>query len=176
MEAALELSSPEASLLASDPEAPEFVSGVPHFRHDIEALMRLSTSDTLPMRRVRCSKRGHAFYGFYDASGRGFGATIQIGDDLHYEYGQWSSEISEESSSNWRELGNLVMSLEQQVRQSGLTDCELFLFTDTNTTAEAAFWKGSSKSQNYLSLFCDSEHWKSKPIYSSMWCMWLENG
>jgi hypothetical protein len=49
------------------------------------------------------------------------------------------------------ELGNLVMSLEQQVRQSGHRDCELFLFTD-NTTAKAAFWKGSSKSRKLFEL------------------------
>jgi hypothetical protein len=151
MEAALKMTEEEVSLMNSDPQAPEYVSVVPRFRHDVEALIRLSRSVTPPLRRVRCSKQGHAFYGFYDASGRGFGATIQIGDELLYEYGQWSSEVSEESSSNWRELGNLVMSLESQVRQKGLEDCELFLFTD-NTTAEAAFWKGSSKSQKLFDL------------------------
>jgi hypothetical protein len=151
MEAALNMSAEETSLMGADPEAPEFVKAVPRFRHDIEALMQLSGSKTPTFRRVRCSKTGHAYYGFYDASGRGFGATIQIGDDLMYEYGQWSSEVSEESSSNWRELGNLVLSLERQVEENGLRDCELFLFTD-NTTAEAAFWKGSSKSLKLFEL------------------------
>ena len=151
MEAALKMTEEEVSLSRVDPEAPEFVSAVPRFRHDIEALILLTGSSTPALRRVRCSKTGHAFYGFYDASGRGFGATMQIGDDLIYEYGQWSSEVSEESSSNWRELGNLVMSLESQVKQKGLRDCELFLFTD-NTTAEAAFWKGSSKSPKLFEL------------------------
>jgi hypothetical protein len=61
--------------------------------------------------------------------------------------GKWSSKVSEESSSNWRELGNLVMSLEHQAQKNGLRDCEMFLFTDNTTTEEAAFWKGpSSKS------------------------------
>ena len=151
MEAALKITSEEASLMRSGPEAPEFVAAVPRFHLDIKALQRLSRTELPTLRRVRCSKRGHAFYGFYDASGRGFGATLQIGDDLIYEYGQWSSEVSEGSSSNWRELGNLVMALENQVSQNGLRDCELFLFTD-NTTAEAAFWKGSSKSRKLFEL------------------------
>jgi hypothetical protein len=148
---AVHMAGDEEPPVSDDPEAPEFVSAVPRFVHDIEAMMELTRSATPTLRRVRCSKRGHAFYGFYDASGRGFGATMQIGEDLIYEYGQWSSEVSEGSSSNWRELGNLVMSLENQVKQNGLRDCELFLFTD-NTTAEAAFWKGCSKSPKLFEL------------------------
>jgi hypothetical protein len=54
-------------------------------------------------------------------------------------------------SSNWREFVNLVDSLEVEVRDKGLTDCEIFLFTD-NTTAEAAYWKGTSKSEPLFDL------------------------
>ena len=151
METALNMTASESHLAHNDPEAPEFVTAAPRFLHDIIAMQALTRGDTPTLRRVRCSKTGHAFYGFYDASGRGFGATLQIGDTLLYEYGQWSSEVSEESSSNWRELGNLVMSIENQVREHDLRDCELYLFTD-NTTAEAAFWKGSSKSQKLFNL------------------------
>jgi hypothetical protein len=151
MEAAMKMTAEEVSLTRDDQAAPEFVAAVPRFRHDIAALIQLTRSSTPIYRRVRCSKQGHAYYGFYDASGRGFGATMQIGDELIFEYGQWSSEDSEGSSSNWRELGNLVMALENQVRQKGLRDCELFLFTD-NTTAEAAFWKGSSTSPKLFEL------------------------
>ena len=98
MEAVLKETSEEATIMQSDPEAPEFVAAVPRFRLDIEALQTLSRTELPTLQRIRCSKRGHAFYGFYDASGRGFGATLQIGDDLIYEYGQWSSEVSEGSS------------------------------------------------------------------------------
>ena len=143
--------SEEATLMRSDPDDPEFVAAVPRFHLDIEALKILSRSEVPTLRRDQCSKRGHAFHGFYNASGRSFGATLQIGDDLIYRYGQWSSKVSEESSSNWRELGNLVMTLENQVSQHGLWDCELFLFTD-NTTAKAAFWKGSFKSRKLFEL------------------------
>ncbi len=54
-------------------------------------------------------------------------------------------------SSNWREMANLVESLEVEVRDRGLTDTEIFLFTD-NTTAVAACWKGSSKSEKLFDL------------------------
>jgi hypothetical protein len=36
--------------------------------------------------------------------------------------------------------------LEVEVRERGLNDCKIFLFTD-NTTAEAVYWKGTSKSE-----------------------------
>jgi hypothetical protein len=43
------------------------------------------------------------------------------------------------------------MALENQVKLKGLRNCELFLFTD-NTTAKAAFWKGSLKSPKSFEL------------------------
>jgi hypothetical protein len=81
-----------------------------------------------------------------DASGRGFGFTFQVGNKVYFQYGQWPERISEMKSSNWRELANLVDLLQVEVRDRGLTDCEIFLFTD-NGTAEATYWKGTSKSK-----------------------------
>ena len=92
-----------------------------------------------------------AYYGFADASGRGFGATIQIGNEIHYEYGQWSSEVSETRSSNWRELNNLVEAMEGAAKENNLAGSEIFLFTD-NSTAEHAFYKGTSKSRLLFEL------------------------
>jgi hypothetical protein len=99
-----------------------------------------------PLKRVRCSRVATAIYSFVDASGRGFGSTFQIGDKVYSQYGQWPDRISETMPSNWRELANLVESLEVEVQDRKLNDCEIFLFTD-NTTAEAAYWKGTSKSE-----------------------------
>ena len=131
-------------------EAPVLVAAAPRFRADIEALLALTSTPSPPLRRRRCSKTGRFYYGFGDASGRGFGATFQVGDSIHYEYGQWTTESSEESS-NWRELANLVEALEHYVSELGLTDCEIFIFTD-NTTAESAFWKGHSSSKRLSAL------------------------
>jgi hypothetical protein len=109
-------------------------------------LSRLTNFAEPPLRKIRCSKTASAHYGFGDASGRGFGSTLKIGNRIHYEYGQWSETDSFDTSSNWKELGNLVMALERKASEGYLDDCEVFLFTD-NTTAEAAYWKGSTKSK-----------------------------
>jgi hypothetical protein len=82
-------------------EGPQVVRAVPRFWSDLEALEKLTESPTSPLRRIHCRGEGRAFYGFGDASGPGFGASIQIGDWIEFEYGQWSSEITEEASSNW---------------------------------------------------------------------------
>jgi hypothetical protein len=109
------------------------------------------TADHPPLKRVRACKSGKVFYGFGDASGSGFGATIQIGDEIHYEYGQWCLEVTKERTSNWRELNNLVEALEGLVCEHDLRGCELFIFTD-NSVAESAYWKGTSKSKALFEL------------------------
>jgi hypothetical protein len=125
---------------------PLTVSAVPRFTHDIDALVRLTKHAKPPFRKIRVSKTASIGYGFGDASGRGFGATVQIGNCLRYHYGQWNMEDAFGTLSNWKELGNVVMALEQYAKAGLLNNCELFIFTD-NTTAESAYWKGSTKSQ-----------------------------
>jgi hypothetical protein len=102
-------------------------------------------SDFPVVRRVRCRKACKAYYGFGDASGLAFRATIQIGDKIWYEYGQWKSEVVEAQSSNWREFTNLVEFLEDVILRHKLAGSEIFMFTD-NSTSESAFWKGTSSS------------------------------
>jgi hypothetical protein len=70
---------------------------------------------------------------------------------LEYEYGQWTTEAGETNSSNWRELNNLVEALERTFSSHDLGGCEFFMFTD-NSTAEAAYWKGTSKSRKLFEL------------------------
>jgi hypothetical protein len=125
------------------------VVAVPRLADDMAAFADLCRAEEPPLRRVRCSKVASAYYGFGDASKSGFGATLQFGDHIEYEYGQWSWESKE--SSNWRELNNLVEFAEGKVRSKDLEGCELFIFTD-NMTAEAAFWKGSSQSEKLFEL------------------------
>jgi hypothetical protein len=128
----------------SDP--PKFVKAVPCLLLDLKALGALTSGNTPPLKRARCSKIATAIYNFVDASGCGFGSTFQVGNKVFFQYGQWPERISETMSSNWRELANLVDYLEAEVRDRSLTDCKIFWFTD-NTTAEAAYWKGTSKSE-----------------------------
>jgi hypothetical protein len=96
-------------------DVPITVKAVPRFKEDIEALQRLMKAEMPPLKRAHCKRTAKAFYGFGDASGSGFGATIQVDAGIRYEYGQWCSEVTEERSSNWRELNNLVEALESLV-------------------------------------------------------------
>jgi hypothetical protein len=122
------------------------VHAMPRLRSDVQALLSLMSADKPVLRRTRCRKTSKAYYGFGDASGLGFGATIQIGESIWYEYGQWVEEVVEqERSSNWREVTNLVEFLERSVKKHGLGGSEIFIFTDNNTS-EAAFWKGTLSS------------------------------
>jgi hypothetical protein len=132
-------------------DCPTFVAAVPRLASDIEAMQALCSADRPPLQRVRCRQTGRVYYGFGDASKSSFGATIQIGDTLEFEYGQWTTEAGETNSSNWRELNNLVEALERIFSTHDLSGSEMFMFTD-NSTAEAAFWKGTSKSRKLFEL------------------------
>jgi hypothetical protein len=110
---------------------------------------------------VRPKRVVHVFYGFGDASGKGRGSTFQgfktvphpaedAALNLVYKVGVWGTDVETESS-NYRELANLVEDTEAEARSGALRDTELFLFTD-NSTAESAFYKGSSSSKKLHAL------------------------
>lgn len=62
----------------------------------------------------------------------------------------WGSDLNG-SSSNYRELQNLVETVKEEVEQGNLARTEVFLFTD-NEVAERAFFKGTSKSEQLFNL------------------------
>jgi hypothetical protein len=121
---------------------PKRVKLVPRLESDVRALQELTNSDSPPKRMVRPRSSTIALYGFADASGRGFGSTLIVSGRVHFRHGQWS-ESYDESSSNFRELDNLVSAIEEAHREGLLDNSELFMFTD-NSTAESAFCKGTS--------------------------------
>ena len=126
--------------------------------------MRLTDFDLPPLRVVRPTQVVQVFYGFGDASGKQFGATLSENyncrgrlsgaghgpDRIRFRIGLWSPEVEEESS-NYKELRNLVDTVGEEARASQLRDCELFVFTD-NSTAEGCFHRGTSKSVHLHSL------------------------
>ena len=81
----------------------------------------------------------------WDASGEDFGSGVEIKEILHFRYGQWVSDIREQSS-NYKELRNLVESVENLYLEGKLRDCELFLLTD-NLVADYIYYKGTSTSR-----------------------------
>jgi hypothetical protein len=132
------------------------VRAVPRLQWDIDALASLMSASEPLVHQIRCKKSLKAYYGFGDASGYAFGGSIQAGEDLWYEYGQWSTDV-EENSSNWRELANLVNFIERSLKQHELAGSELFIFT-ANQTAESAFWKGHSSSPKLFDLVLRLRH------------------
>ena len=128
-------------------QAPEsgFTTPVPRFKDDLEALLSLTAAESPAVMTVRCKHVITAFYGFGDASSGGFGATVERIGGVVGRFGLWGSD-EESESSNYRELLNLVETVEEEARGGHLKNAELWLFTD-NSTAESCFVKGSSTSK-----------------------------
>lgn len=137
----------------SNPTPPSTVVGMPRLWDDVRALKELCSELKPPKRRVRPLSSASVYYGFGDASGAAFGATLQhaLGSDIHYEFGQWRASVTAEESSNWREFTNLVEYLEGRAAEGVLDGAEVFMFTD-NSTAEGAFWRGTSPSRKLCEL------------------------
>jgi hypothetical protein len=131
-------------------EAPEQLVPVPRLSNDLKALKELFSSEFPTLRLIRGSSINFAVFSFGDTSGGGFGSSWEIGDDIEFRFGTWGAEVSQ-SSSNYRELRNLVDTLEEINRNDELFGREIFLFTD-NSTSEAAFYNGSSKSEKLFEL------------------------
>jgi hypothetical protein len=138
---------------AQEKAAPLKVKVVPRFIEDILVLEAMFRESTPSLRLVRGFHIAKVVYGFGDASGAGFGSSWvegvgidkSVSRPVHYRFGRWGSD-ADDKSSNFRELCNLVSTLEQMAEAGELTGMELFLFTD-NSTAEAAFHRGSSSSK-----------------------------
>jgi hypothetical protein len=136
--------------------APSEVQIVPRFVEDLEILKLMFQNKTPSHRLVRGFNIVRIMYGFGDASGAGFGSSWITGrgkdekQEVHYRFGRWGSDCSEESS-NFRELRNLVDTMSNFAQQGELSGAEVFLFTD-NSTAEAAFNRGSSSNKKLFEM------------------------
>ena len=118
---------------------------------DLKALHRILGPVQPIHRLVRGTKIQKIQIVFGDASGAGFGSTWETNNGtIRYRYGLWGEEM-EESSSNLRELLNLVNTLERMAEEGDLEGIEVYVFTD-NSTAELAIFKGTSKSKKQHEL------------------------
>jgi hypothetical protein len=140
----------ELALTQEKKRAPERVKSLPRLRDDIEALHQLTCSDKPPKRTIRPCEDTSVVYTFGDASGSGFGGSSLFDNEVQCYGGQWEDSYAEELS-NHRELANLVLRLERDIADGRLKKLEVFVFTD-NSTAESAFFKGTSKSRNLFEL------------------------
>jgi len=99
-------------------------AAAPRLKEDIAALIKLSNFELPPLRVARPSRVVHVYYGFGDASGKQFRATISDDynckstlsperQDIHgvrFRIGLWSA-TKEGESSNYKELCNLVQTI-----------------------------------------------------------------
>ena len=127
------------------------VRAVNRMRKDVLALGNLFKDIEPPLRLVRGKKIYIVKYGFGDASGTGFGASwLDPKGSISYRYGTWGDD-AQIQSSNYRELRNLVDTLEHLSESNEMKGVEMFIFTD-NSVAEAAFHKGNSSSKLLFEL------------------------
>jgi hypothetical protein len=89
-------------------------------------------------------------YGFVDASGLGFEGSLMLSRGISYRVGVWGRD-ADNSSSNYRELRNLVESFESELEAGNLEICEVFMMTD-NSTAESCFYQGTSNCYKLFEL------------------------
>ena len=125
-------------------QAPTSITVAPRLVDDLKALEHLLSDSTPPMRVVRSRKLSSIAMSFADASGKGAGASTLTDNSklsiLHNVY-----KVDRKTSSNFKELHNLVDTIEQEYEAGNFHNKEAFLCTD-NSVAERAFYKGNSKS------------------------------
>jgi hypothetical protein len=147
-------------------EPPRKVRIVTQFARDIRVLRDMFVRPSPTKRLIRGKRIARVLYGFGDASGAGFGTSWEVldhgkrdktGDSttteeikISYRFGRWGQE-GIDTSSNYRELRNLVDSLETMGNNGELSGVEVFLFTD-NSTAESACARGSSSCKSLFEL------------------------
>ncbi len=105
------------------------------------------------------------FYGFGDASGKQFRATLSQNyncrgrlvkgtkgqNGIRFRIGLWLAE-EEEESSNYKERKNLVDTVEEEAKAGRLKNCKFFLFVDNSTAESCFFYRGGSKSRHLHAL------------------------
>ena len=109
-------------------------------------------SEFPPNRLVRGSKFVVVKYGVGDDSVTSFESSWMTNKEgIKYIHGTWGRDENKGRSSNYRELLNLVESMEEIEENDEMEGAEIFLFTG-NTVAEATAHKGSSSSKLLFDL------------------------
>ena len=122
----------------------------PRCGSNLATLLHLTDSDTPIYHVVRGKVCITTYYGFVDASSSGFGQFVKRPGGVSARFGLWEQDL-ESSTSNFRELCNLVEAVEEEAKLGLLRHLELWIFTN-NSTAEFAFHNGSSLAKILHSL------------------------
>ena len=135
---------------------PKYVKPVPRFYSCLKALHKFFSSDVPPVVHVRSKSVYMLSYGFLDASGSGFGSTIQKENGITYRMGTWGPDDYSESS-NWKEFQNLVETLEIETKEEGLKGALVILAVD-NSVVESSIYKCNSSSPKLFDLMLRFKH------------------
>jgi len=156
-----------AELIPLESEAPEKVFPVPCLEQDLLSLEALMKADQPAERVIRAKTTVHVVYGFGDASGTGFGSLLtrlkalgsweKLGppsdpgtNGLRCRIGVWGRD-AKDALSNYRELRNVVETLEDAEANGDLADAQVFFCTD-NSVAEMVIYKGTSSNLTLYEL------------------------
>ncbi|KAL7558184.1 hypothetical protein ACA910_016237 [Epithemia clementina (nom. ined.)] len=130
-----------------------YVTVVPRFKDNVNALAMLTKSQTPPQILVRPNSTGQAAILFGNASGTRIGSSLWLQGtrEIKAEHGIWTRAYGEQSF-NFCELFNLVEHVSMLVKDNTITRAvKLSVFTD-NSTVESAFYRGTSKSKLLYNL------------------------
>jgi hypothetical protein len=113
----------DPGIRSKHPQPPVQVTAAPQLRMDLEALSSLFAAPHPPTRYIRATHTLVALYDFGDISGQGFGSSIALEDGTTlFQHGLWS-DGADGSSSNYRELSNLVSAIEEGLHLGQLHLC-----------------------------------------------------
>jgi len=128
----------------SGQQPPRCVAFTSRMKDDLGALFQMTQDVSPPKRQVRSLRVVRTTYGFGGASGDGFGAAILLPDgNIYYRHGVWNWLISNEHSSNYRELRNLVDSLEKAAEAGPKFGCLLTILPRKPLTSAVLPSRGS---------------------------------
>ena len=135
-----------------DAMAPQKVTAAAILFEHATTLASFFSAPSPALRLIRGSSALEVCYFYGDASGDGFGASwwTPSNGTISFRYGIWGQE-GLGTSSNYRELRNLVESLEAMAIKGGLEGKSIFVFTD-NSVSESIAAKGSSVSKPLYEL------------------------
>ncbi len=114
-----------------------FTTPVPRLKDNVNALQLLTNFALVLLCVVRPAHMVHVYYGFSNASGKQFGATLllsyncwnklskpsQVARGICFRVGLWSVE-EEEEISNYKDLRNLVDTVLEEVRVGRMRDTQ----------------------------------------------------
>ena len=141
---------PGISIADEEEGAPPKVKAVPRLYGQLLALQLIFAGEEPGLRLIRGASVLELLYIFGDASGAGFGSSWNEAFRLGFRFGVWG-EDSDGPSSNYRELRNLVETLEALGLEGKLEGKEIFIFTD-NMVSESVASAGSSSSEKLFDL------------------------